>query len=426
MLLPAWKNLLYWYLSCSVTSIVATSLQNGSKHLLIESSLDINEDSIIILPENNIRIESHSIFASCKENHTIPTSCEVHLGQLNPIGEYSLKKTCNVDIAWNEKRLRISSLPMALYSFSNLTKALITWDEISSQHLYFFKNIAVVDMASCNIRNWTFVAPIKLPNRSRRDNIIVIVKRDTFDIIVSDPHKCEGYDKCKLIYTGLSDQPERIEEFSTDDLPAFAEYAPSTLSSPEIIYFKDPNHFAMSISNRVKQLETNFGNRSAHNLASSVAHEFYTICGMFEGGNQGLSLNCDTFYRNETKPKTNNQFDVTKLGHNIKLKDVKNVDILNSADGNVYVLLYIVSAQNTNSERVRLHLMRFDKNKDKDPLHLREFHVLHLKCSVQRFKIREGQDEICFSFMCADKVQNGSEKAKNLIKFWNDCSSKGI
>ncbi|KAJ8667421.1 hypothetical protein QAD02_009084 [Eretmocerus hayati] len=393
------------YLLCFISCVTATQEDDAVGEYLTY------EDNKFFVSKNVTRKDNTFLLASCnKEKFPQEIDCNITIMRLPSETEFHDKGTtittgatfyrnCNLTSTLVDGRtLMVKQFPLELDFLGITSKALITWNELSSDSQAMYKKIAILDISSCQAK---FIDLSYFKHHPIQHVAItnLIIHRTTFDVFISDKIACRGLDKCRLTYNQWGDMEGYPTPFTTSLFMFKTIMAPDKISAHPGFYVfvasrsTEPyevivEHIGEYGDVRKRLTTTVRHNTKISHLITSTANGQFTICGRL-----AKQTICDQFNAGTSVPKLS-------YAHEHASESDVAIDVYNLM-GSGYLLLTISCGDFTKLSCSEFKVSRVKNSRSTD---LISKIAIELNCNDDLNHLgvdtSEDNDTICFHLLC--------------------------
>ncbi|KAJ8680339.1 hypothetical protein QAD02_016126 [Eretmocerus hayati] len=251
-------------------------------------SRTIQGNAKLIIPNVVNGSDSHYFLVICK-TEKLPTETNCTLTSQNMLNQ--LNNTCEFGVKHHgDQSFIFESFPLEVTVFSGANEALIQWKERNSHFDdgIIYKYAAILTISTCKMEplSYTHYNQSQEASETFVDSIIYA---SMFDLIISDPNRCDGLSTCKISFNAKGTQIDGPASFPIKNgilevIPA----SPTSISNglyvlaneivgqPELNfkYISGSGHGTMEIITRIKF------NTKGLSIVHSNANGMFTICGI--------------------------------------------------------------------------------------------------------------------------------------------------
>ncbi|KAJ8664983.1 hypothetical protein QAD02_006645 [Eretmocerus hayati] len=377
------------------------------------------------------RSNGNLLFAVCSDQHISGVArCRVTLKNIQNQSEFGSKVSCRLDIHSRQNRKFFRpNFDLKLELFGNPTKAVLTFTEISNSlwSASVYDRIIFLDMLTCATENLSFMISENYFSEISPRNRLIIHK-NSFDVIVTDPKVCENFIKCIVTFDENGKRIGSPRSFSSKLVIQQNKWIESITGSQGLLVFgnlisESVGYVAAEyydISGASKQFELTFEHELLRSSTSiSSAHGIFTICSQVKKNvfvwnqRKESTVHCNQFRPNRAEPILS-----------VTIKNPNNI-----TDMAVHSLIgggFIFLVQECPGKNVVQSLCHFKAS----IVGVREAESLGLQinshCSNGNqddliIDVGETKDKFCFYFLC---THQGTHDAKRSVTFDRKCILK--
>ncbi|KAJ8681197.1 hypothetical protein QAD02_016984 [Eretmocerus hayati] len=402
-----------------------------------EGRLPIRMNREAYFPKFLLKIDNY-VFVAC-ENDVTHLKCNVHHAKLRSGVGLFTERICSFEKKLQNSISELSKFhPLSLdLILGNENMTIISWVEWNSARAIMYQRVSTLNISNCKTKDLQFASSDEYLQSLTIGNIVP--HTSTFDVFTQDHNKCASWDKCVLSYNDRNS----LKAITRFEIPAphftivpispfslkggFFAYTNSnslngTLSSL-VIYYQSPSTESM-----ISLGEFTSGTIKKKPITSN-SNRMFTICTeqmIMLNDIQNTVIRCGQF-RLESGDiiSENKKINMTESFHGTKafaiynLKDGGFLMMMLGSNGTLYPLnktftLYVVQQSKNNQYKMTL------LHEESSNLACRE-NFDNVKIIASDF-----DDEYCFHFLCALKVEKKTGAWKQSVYVKKRCYFKNF